>query len=282
MPESFSVLDLYKKSCEYLESKGIKCYKSDTEWIFQEVLQIKKIDIFLDNVVIKNEQKIKLREVIKRRGKREPLQHIIGHVQFYNCTIKSDTRALIPRFETESLIELIVGKLPNDFNKKIFDLGTGTGAIIVSLAKQYPNSKCKGFDKSEDALSLAKENILINECSHNTNIEKFDWNKDVILEKCNVLVSNPPYLSLEEWEHTEIEVKEYDPKDALVSRNQGKSDLEAIIQLAPKMIVKGGILALEFGKGHGDYLTSKFGHQFANVEIRKDLNGVRRFFLGEI
>ena len=76
--------------------------------------------------------------------------------------------------------------------------------------------------------------------------------------------------------------KEYDPKDALVSRNQGKSDLEAIIQLAPKMIVKGGILALEFGKGHGDYLTSKYGHQFANVEIRKDLNGVRRFFLGEI
>ena len=102
MTESFSVLELFKRSCDYLQKKEIKSYKVDTEWIFQEVLKIKKIDIFLDEIKIDEKEKIdKLRESIIRRSKREPLQHIIGYVEFDNCTIKSDHRALIPRFETE-------------------------------------------------------------------------------------------------------------------------------------------------------------------------------------
>ena len=187
--------------------------------IFQEVLKIKKkIDIFLDE--IDEKEKIdKLRESIIRRSKREPLQHIIGYVEFDNCTIKSDHRALIPRFETESLVELIVERLPTDFNKRIFDFGTGSGAIMIALKqKVHTSSKCIGFDKSEEALSLAKENVMINHCTNNTEIRLFDWKKETISEKCNVLVSNPPYLSIEEWEKPKLRLKSMTPK-LLISDN---------------------------------------------------------------
>ena len=283
MNESFSVLELFKKSSDYLLNKGIKSHKIDTEWIFQEVLEIKKIDIFLDQLIISEKEKIRiLRESIIRRGKREPLQHIIGHLEFYNCTIKSDRRALIPRFETESLVESIAGILPLDFDKRIYDFGTGTGAIIISLARRFPNSLCVGFDKSEEAISLAKENVTLNKCDQNTEIKKFDWNNDSITEKCDVLVSNPPYLSLTEWKLTEPEVKEYDPKCALVSDEEGMSDLITIITLAPQILVKGGLLALEFGKGQADSVVNKFAHLFIDYEIKRDLSGIRRFLIGKI
>lgn len=283
MTESFSVLELFKKSSDYLRKKGIESHKVDTEWIFQEILQIKKIDIFLDQLKVDVEDDIyKLREAIIRRSKREPLQHIIGHVQFNNCTINSDHRALIPRFETESLVELVVERLPPNFDKKIYDFGTGSGAIIIALAKRYTSSSCIGFDKSKEALSLASENILLNDCSKNTEVRLFDWTKDTLQEKCDVLISNPPYLSLEEWEQAEVEVKEYDPKIALISRNGGKADLDNIMCRIPEVLEGGGLFALEFGKGQCDYLANKYGDLFIDLEIIKDLNGVRRFLIGKL
>jgi len=282
MTDSFSVLELFKKSSDFLSNKGIKSHKADAEWIFQEILQIKKIDIFLDQLIINVKEDLnKLREALIRRSKREPLQHIIGHVEFINCTIKADHRALIPRFETESLVEFLAERLPKDFDKEIYDFGTGSGAIIVALAKKYPSSRCIGFDKSKDALSLAMENVQINNCSQNTKIEHFDWTKETVSKKCNVLISNPPYLSLREWKQCETEVKEYDPKCALISDNEGKKDIDIIMSKIPETLERGGLMALEFGKGQCEYIVNRYEKMFLNLEIKKDLNGVRRFLIGE-
>lgn len=284
MTESYSVLEIYKRSIDYLSKKGIKNPKPDTEWIFKHILRINKIDIFLNNIYVDDLFILKqLRESIIRRGKREPLQHIIGNVEFYNCTIKSDKRALIPRFETESLVDLIVSKLPDDFNGRIVDLGTGSGAIIISLSKKYPHATCIGLDKSVDALSLARENITLNNCGSNVVLRKYDWMKDTMqLEKVDVMVSNPPYLSLDEWSRTEPEVRDYDPKEALVSDKNGYSDLEAILKLAPPLLQKNGLVALEFGNGQAEFLCSKYSYMFDELFIEKDLCGKRRFLLGKI
>ena len=108
MSKQFSILELFKRSSEYLAKKGIVSSKVDTEWILSKYLNIDKIDIYLDRKYVDSESQInQIRDAIVRRGKREPLQHILGSVEFCNCTIKTDSRALIPRFETEVLVELI-------------------------------------------------------------------------------------------------------------------------------------------------------------------------------
>ena len=284
MRESFSVLEIFKKSSKYLQERGIRSFKSDTEWIFTHILKIKRIDIFLDKRFVEIDSEIqKLRDAIIRRGKREPLQHILGNVQFFNCTIKSDKRALIPRFETEKLVEIIVNKFPKDFNGTIVDLGTGSGAIIVSLAKQYPNAQCFGLDKCTDALALAKENIHLNHCHHNVELLKYDWTRDSKdFDRADILISNPPYLSSKEWEMTEPEVMNYDPKSALVSENEGLSDLESIITLSPSILKNDGIIALELGKGQCDNIYKHFDQLFDEITIEKDLNGIRRFMTGRL
>lgn len=282
--ESFSVLEIFKKSSKYLQKRGIDSFKSDTEWIFTHILKLKRIDIYLNKRFVEFDYELqKLREAIIRRGKREPLQHIIGNIQFFNCKIKTDKRALIPRFETEKLIEIIIDKFPKDFNGTIIDFGTGSGAIIVSLAKQFPNARCIGLDKCEEALALAKENIQLNNCHHNVELLKYDWIKDSKdFDRADLLISNPPYLSFKDWEMTEPEVMNYDPKSALVSENEGLSDLESILNMSPTILKSDGMIALEFGKGQCDNLSYLFDQIFDEVNIEKDLSGVRRFMTGRL
>ena len=284
MNKRFSILELYKKSNDFLTKKGIESSKTDTEWILSKLLDVEKIDIYLDRKYIEEQFLInQIRQAILRRAKREPLQHILGTVEFYNCSIKSDSRALIPRFETELLVELIVKKLPNDFNGRILDLGTGSGAILVALAKEYPYAECVGMDKSANALTLAEENLALNQCSKNVTLSIFDWHSDVFSQKnFDVLVSNPPYLSFKEWMSCEPEVKEYDPQDALVSENDGLLDLETIIKISPEILKEGGLVALEFGYGQSEKLISVSKGFLNEISIANDLNGRRRFFFGRL
>ena len=280
--KQFSILELFKRSSEFLTKKGIVSSKVDTEWILSTYLNIDKIDIYLDRKYVDSESQInQIRNAIVRRAKREPLQHILGSVEFCNCTIKSDSRALIPRFETEVLVELIEKRIPKEFNGRILDLGTGSGAILIALSKLYPNAQCVGLDKSDKALSLAKENLKLNECNTNVKLCTYDWHLDSPPEdNFDLLVSNPPYLSQQEWSSCEPEVKAYDPKDALVAENDGMLDLETILRLSYSIVRKGGLVALEFGTGQSDRLCSLSKNYFRSISVENDLAGKRRFFLG--
>lgn len=280
--KQFSILELFKRSSEFLTKKGIVSSKVDTEWILSTYLNIDKIDIYLDRKYVDSESQInQIRNAIVRRAKREPLQHILGSVEFCNCTIKSDSRALIPRFETEVLVELIEKRIPKEFNGRILDLGTGSGAILIALSKLYPNAQFVGLDKSDKALSLAKENLKLNECNTNVKLCTYDWHLDSPPEdNFDLLVSNPPYLSHQEWSSCEPEVKKFDPKDALVAENDGMLDLETILRLSNLIVRRGGLVALEFGTGQSDRICSFSKKYFRSVTVENDLTGKRRFFLG--
>ena len=284
MNESLSVLEVFKKSNEYLFRKGVNSHKSDAEWIICTLLNISKLDIYLDKHFVENSSSLdQIRGAIVRRGKREPLQHILGSVDFYNCTLISDKRALIPRFETEQLIELIVQSLPANFCGMISDFGTGSGSIIIALAKYYKYSKCFGIDRCPLALSLARENILKNQLDSRIELSEYDWtNQQYNHQKVELLVANPPYLSELEWNCTEPEVKDYDPKIALVASDNGKSDIEAIFKIAPSVLSKSGMLAMEFGLGQSTFINEKCKDLFTDTLIKKDLSGVRRFFIGKL
>lgn len=284
MNESLSVLEIFKKSSEFLFKKGVNSHKSDAEWIVSTFLNINKLDIYLDKHFIENNSSLDhIRSAIVRRGKREPLQHILGSVDFYNCSLISDNRALIPRFETEQLVELIIQSLPSNFSGTISDFGTGSGSIIISLAKYYKHSKCFGIDRCPLALSLAKENILKNQLESRIELSEYDWtHQQYNRENVDLLVANPPYLSEGEWVCAEPEVKDYDPKIALVASDNGKSDIEAILRIAPSVLAKSGMLAMEFGLGQSDFITEKCQDLFTDILIKKDLSGIRRFFIGKL
>lgn len=281
MSEQFSALEILRRSSVFLTNKGIKSAKVDAEWIICNFLKIKKLDIYLNEHVISDEETLnKIRRAISRRAKREPLQHILGYVEFHGNTLKCDKRALIPRFETEQLVDLISSNLPDDFQGSILDFGTGSGAIIISLAKIYPNSKCLGIDKSDNSISLAKENVILNKCDRHVNIINHDWNNSSpCLDRVNVIVANPPYLSEKEWLEAEPEVKNYDPKDALLSQKEGIYDLERIIDIAPSLLCKSGLLALEIGYNQSEHLTTVMNKDFEKIFIKKDFSGKRRFLL---
>ena len=157
-------------------------------------------------------------------------------------------------------------------------MGTGSGAILAALCFALPSSSGVGIDQCQRALSLASENLLALNLLNRTQLKLLDWNIHKIEEEMvGLVVSNPPYLNTNEWMSAEKEVKEYDPKTALVAKEKGFSELRKIIGISAKMLASGGMLALEFGVSHANQIEEELSHEFKKVEILKDLSHYRRF-----
>ena len=281
--EFLTCLEVLTKSSEFLGSKGVPSAKCDSEWIVSSILKTKRMNLYLYPDEIIGEEKLdEIRSMIMRRGKREPLQHILGSVNFAGLVLKCDGRALIPRPETETLVEHILHRLPPSFDKAILDIGTGTGAILAALCSSLPSSSGVGLDQSEEALSLARENLKALNLQSRTQVRKLDWNLQKVSEEgVGLIVSNPPYLKTEEWESAETEVKAHDPKIALIAGEDGFSELKKIIDISAAVLPSGGMFALEFGISHADKISESLSGKFEDIEILKDLSHYRRFPLQE-
>ena len=272
-------LETLRKSSEFLTRKGVPSPKCDSEWIVSTVLQKKRMSLYLQpEEILKDEELVQIREMVVRRGKREPLQHILGNVNFTGLLMKCDSRALIPRPETETLIEHILCRIPKSFDGKILDLGIGSGAILFALCSSLISASGIGIDKSERALSLATENLRLHGLEDRVELRQLDWvSEEVEVGKVDLIVSNPPYLILEEWEQAEPEVKVHDPKEALVSKEEGLSDIRKVIQVGGNILSPGGLLAIEFGISHANPVKDALARDFKDIELLKDLSRRTRF-----
>ena len=277
--EFLTCLEVLNKSSEFLSAKGVASPKCDSEWIVSSILQKKRMELYLYPDEIIGEKELKdIRSFVVRRGKREPLQHILGNVNFAGLNIKCDKRALIPRPETETLVEHILQRIDPSYDGIILDMGTGSGAILAALCFSLPSSSGIGIDYSQEALSLAGENLKALSLLNRTQLRQLDWNIQKVKEEMvGLVVSNPPYLNADEWKSAEIEVKKYDPKAALVAEEKGFSELRKIIGVSAKVLASGGMLALEFGVSHADQIEEALSLEFKEVEILKDLSHYRRF-----
>ena len=276
---ALSFLDIINRSTEYLKKRGVPNPKCDVEWIVATVTNKKRVELYLEfENPVEEEFQDKIRKWIIDRGKRIPLQHILGKVNFAGNNLFCDDRALIPRPETEYLTELILERVENDFSGSILDLGTGSGAIILTLCIQKTNCDGTGLDKSKEAIELAKKNAQFHKLS-NVKFGIFDWCKEKLKKKYDIIVSNPPYLTIEEWETAETEVKVFDPKSALVA-NEGTSDLIEVINLAKIYLSSGGLLALEIGLYQKKILLDVMNNKFTDIEIIKDYSNRERFIFG--
>lgn len=273
-----TVLEVLRKTTDWFLEKGLENARGDAEQLMAHGLGCKRLDLYLRFDKPLDEATLtRLRPLMKRRAQREPLQHIIGTWSFFNLDLKVDARALIPRPETEELLDLLLSR-PGEKPQRLLDLGTGTGAIALSLAQALPQAEVYAVDLSEEALALAKENAALNDLQRVHFLQGswfepveglFDW-----------IVSNPPYLTEQEWAEAAPEVKDFDPYSALVAPDDGLADLQTILEGALAHLNNCGLVALETGIAHHrrlSELAADLGYQ--RSESLKDSSRRDRFFI---
>ena len=286
MEEKKSYLDenkeLLKRSIEYLQNKGIENPRIDTELIFSEVLKLDRMMLTLSFTRrISQEEKEIIREMLRKRAvEKIPVQYILGHEGFYGRNFKVNKNVLIPRPETELLVEQCIKMAVEKNSKTILDIGTGSGAIGITLAKELPNAKVLACDISEEALEVAKENAKLLETS-NIKFEKSDVFSAVKFKEFDMIVSNPPYIPKEEYETLQVEVKMHEPSLALTDNKDGLYFYKKISREAVDYLKQEGILAFEVGYNQGEEvreLMEKAG--FKNVLVLKDYQNLDRIVIG--
>ena len=244
---NWRVVDIIKTSADFLEKKGVPDARLDAEILLGHVLNKNRLELYLffDRPMGKEEMDI-YREYIRRRGTREPLQHIVAETGFMNLILKTTSAALIPRPETEILVEKTL-TLDIKPSARILDIGTGSGCIAIALAQSLEDVKVLGIDISTDALALAKENAVLNETQVVfqeidilTSLPKID-------ERFDVVVSNPPYIALSEKDQLQTEVAQFDPEQALFDGGDGLSFYHRFAEILPELLIPGGHFLFEFG-----------------------------------
>lgn len=276
-----TVLEILQKTTEYLGAKGVESPRLQAELLVGHALKLKRMQLYLQFERNLAEAELALiRPLVRRRALREPLQYIVGETEWCGLTLKVDARALIPRPETEQLVELVearAGSAPG----RILDLGTGTGAIALALAVHWPEAEVVALDASAEALALARENAAANGLCERVRWVESDWFSALgVEERFDLIVANPPYLTAREVEEAEPEVKSHEPRGALVAAAEGCADLLRIIDGAAGRLTAGGMLALETGIAQHATLRARAGAAgFSRSESRKDLTGRDRFVL---
>lgn len=281
-----TVLESIRLSTEYLASRGVESPRLNAELLLSEILQCKRLQLYLlfDRPLDKPEVD-RYREFISRRGKREPLQYIIGHVEFFGLPIKVDSSVLIPRPETELLIEVMLKQIESTEKINILDIGTGSGNISIALLKNLSNASVTSIDIDENALRLAMENALANIVDERLVLKKLDFLKDdvSILGKFDVIVSNPPYISTDGFEELEPELKDYEPRHALTDEQDGFNFYNNIIQKSNTILSRGGKLFLELGIHQSKRVKSlMLEKSFKNINLVKDYSDIDRIIYGEL
>ena len=278
-----TLLDLLQKSADFLAKKGVENARLQSELLFAGTLGCRRLDLYLQfDRPMTAAETAALRERVLRRSRREPPQYVVGETDFRELALKCDPRALIPRPETEELVGFVLEKLnahrPAGTPARVLDLGTGTGAIALSFAKERPGTRVVAADKSADALALARENAEKNGLDDAVEFLRSDWFENVA-GTFDAVVSNPPYLTEAEWASAQPEVREHEPREALVAGDDGLADLEKILRGARAHLAPGGFVALETGIAHRERLrAAALDAGFAETEAKDDLSGRPRFF----
>ncbi len=247
----------------YLWRHGIEHPSTDAEWLLSFVIGCKRLELFLTpDRVLTAEQTERLRALSVRRARREPLQYIVGEVDFFGQKLHVDQRVLIPRPETEELVYQMQQYLTENFFKEpsgspdiadekqkclaILDLGTGSGAIAIALAALFPIIKLTAVDCSAEALAVAEKNSIENNVRERISFVQSNWFLN-IKGTFDVIISNPPYVSEEEYRSLQPEVRCFEPKSALTAGEEGLADLKHILSKAPEYLKCGGLLVMETG-----------------------------------
>ncbi|MBK7630144.1 MAG: peptide chain release factor N(5)-glutamine methyltransferase [Ignavibacteriales bacterium] len=281
-----TVLEVIKLSTDYLQKKGVESPRANAEILLAEILKCKRLELYLafDKPLTENEVQL-YRETIRKRGLRIPLQYIVGNVEFYGLKLIVNENVLIPRTETELLVEQIINESDKNIVLKILDIGVGSGNISIAIAKNLPISKIFAIDINEGVLNTAKQNAALNILENQIEFKLFDIFKDNVNElgKFDLIVSNPPYISNSDFDELEPELKDYEPKIALTDHSDGVSFYSKIISSSKTLLNANGKLYFEMGKDQYRKISEMMNYEgFTNIKITKDYCGIERIICGEL
>ena len=244
------VQEIISKATIELKNKNIQSARLDAEILLSTVLKSQRLDLVLkENQNVDFEEEQLFNQLLDQRKNNEPIAYIIKNKSFWNEDYYIARGALIPRPETEILIEMISKKINNrEKNLNILDIGCGSGCLLISLLKEFSNSRGVGLDISKQALEICKKNISKYNLHHRTRLMHGDMNKVKIVNKFDIIVSNPPYLKNSEYQKLSKDIKQYEPKIALVANQEDAVFFyRKIIKKFSSTLKVGGLLALEIG-----------------------------------
>jgi release factor glutamine methyltransferase len=272
-----------EKAVDYLRRKGVENARLNAERLLGSILDLKRIELYtgFDRPLTEGEL-ARYRECLKRRAAREPLDYIIGHADFYGRRLAVDRRALIPRPETEQLVESTLDLLRADKSLSdtpvIIEIGAGSGAISIALAAELPGARAHASEISPGAVDLARENARSNGVEERVTLypgDLFEPLKGSGIRDADLVISNPPYVTGAEYDTLSPEIREHEPKNALVAGPDGLGVIKRIIAEAPGFLTENGLLAVEIGSGQGQAAArlAETDGRYRDVEIKKDYAG---------
>ncbi len=276
-----TVLEVITATTDYFRKSGIESPRTNIEHLLAHVMGKRRMDLYLEFDRPLGEKELgPLRDLVRRRAQREPLQHLLGTVEFLGITLKSDARALIPRPETEELCSMLATQAKDDACQwkrgRIADVGTGSGCIALSLANALPEASVVALDASDDALALARENA--ERCGLSARVT---FSKSDLLSAAeggfDLIVANLPYIPSGELAGLQPEVQR-DPRAALDGGPDGLDIVRRLLPQAAQRLRSGGTLALELGLHQPAILAGEVpAHGFTDAKILKDLQGTDRY-----
>ena len=283
VPEDWTILSMIKWGTAYFEEKKVPSPRLSIEWLLADVLQMRRLDIYLQfDRPLSDSELSDLRDKIKRRLKHEPLQYIVGHTEFMHAHIRVTPDVLIPRPETEHLVESVLERLPAESSCKVLDVGTGSGCIAIALKMDRPEWDVYAIDISESALMLAQENAHLNATDITFWVGDL-FQAESFMEnlpgKLDLIVANPPYIPAEERSDIDREVRDYEPEIALFT-----DSLENIYTSLKKageiLLKKGGYLVAEIHENYGEELLKLFEKSKWETTLLRDYNDKNRVICG--
>lgn len=273
-----TVLEVITSTTAYFTKHGVESPRLNSEHLVAHVLGKKRIELYMEfDRPLFEKELAPLRELIRQRAQGIPLQHLLGTVDFHGLIFLCDHRALVPRPETEQLVELVLQNRKSEIlNLKLLDVGTGSGVIALTLASKIETAAVDAVDLSEDALALARENAKRLGLAGRVNFFQSD-----LLEKVtgtyDLIVANLPYIAAGELAALSREVR-CDPKTALEGGAEGHEIIARLIVSARERLASGGILALEIGHGQADALMALMEREkYQDIQCKSDYQGVQRF-----
>ncbi len=277
----WTLLDVLGPATKFLEDAGVENARFDAELMLADVLDLTRLDLYLQyERVLSDEERGSFRAMLRKRGKRIPLQLILGETEFYSLPFKLRAGVFIPRPETELLVEhalslLAVDCPPSDGKTyRVLELGAGSGVISVSLAKNRDDLEIWASDMSPEALALSRENAELNGVVERIEFEERSGLPVGDGELVQLIISNPPYIEIGELDSLQPEVALHDPHTALFAGEDGLDAYRLIALAAPERLLPGGRLLLEIGAGQASAIGPILAEAgFREIEVLQDYAG---------
>ena len=279
IPLGLTVRDAIARSAAYLGERGVEGPRLDAELLLAKVLRLTRLELHLaaERPLARDEIE-RWRSLVARRGRREPLAYVLGEWGFRRLTLSTDRRALVPRPETEVVVERALELVADVAGPRVLDAGTGTGAIALAIADERSDADVTALDRSNDALTLARENARRIGLVGRVRFEHGDFRERLPRGPYDLVISNPPYVLAEEWPGLAPEIREWEPREALVG---GLEVLAALAARARDVLDEDGWLVVETAEQRSEAAVAVVrAVGYADVAARADLAGRPRVVEG--